>query len=256
MTATTASLRIVLRMGLAIAMSLSWLILSGPPAQAFVSNSYVERPAPASTLAKAKPLVVVVERNPNPTPGQGRETITVPTDLYYEGIPAPPSPEPSEGPSEEPGFSSQQQQEQQQQPAPERKPINGKNPYLLPFKSIQGEGEPREFWRFGTLLDPYALPWAGGAVAPNGQYVLQYQTVSKVKGVEGEQRQDWQPFEFRLSAPPPPQEQPLTAVDDPAAKRTRVAWRHNAAPDIVSYTIERQLGDGQWQVAKSNVKPS
>ena len=263
MTSQARTVSNVLRVALAVGLSLSWLLATGLPAEAFVSNSYVEKPCTAPcappTLKKARPLVIVVERNPNP-PGTGKETIQVPTDLFFLGVPAP-EPTPSESPageeedSAQQGEVSSQQQEQAQQPA--AKPINGKKPYYLPFlKPIEGRGGAREFWRFGTTIDPYSLPWAGGVVAPNGQYRLEHRTVSTVEGMQEPQDRRGADFHFTLSAPPAPQEAPLTAVADAAKKQTRVAWRHNAAPDVTSYTIARQLGDGKWQVVKEGVKPS
>jgi hypothetical protein len=239
----------LLRVALAVALSLSWLIMTGPPASAFVANSYVERPDAAATLAKARDLVVVVERSAPPAE-PGEEKIAVDTDLYYAGNTAPPAPEPTEPPSGEGEVSGQAQQPE----GPEPVRVNPK-PYRLSFRNVKdGERPASQVLRFGETIDPYALAWADGLVAPNGRYILRYWTISRWNG--DRQQQEWQPFEFRLSAPPPAQEEPLLAVADAQAKTTRVAWRHNAAPDIASYTIERQLADGEWRVAKSNVKPS
>lgn len=251
MTAAARPLSTLLRIALATAVAVSWLIATGLPAEAFVTRSYVERPAPAEgsatvTLDSAKPLVVVVERT---VPAPEEERIWVDTNLYFAGATVP-APEPTEPPPAGSGdeVSSQQTQEEPQ-------PLNGKKPYRLTFRNAKpGEG-PRELLRFGETIDPYALAWAGGVVAPNGRYLLQYRAVSRL-GDGDPQRQEWQPFEFSLRAPPPAQELPLTAPDDAAEKRVRVAWRHNAAPDIASYTIERQLGEGEWKVAQSDVQPS
>ena len=262
MTARFPPLSRMLRIALAVALSLSWLILSGLPAEAFVSNSYVEEPCPPeppcadTTLKKARALVVVVERNPNP-PGTGKETIRVLSDLFYRGLPTPPEPGPSEAPADDAGTRQDQDVSAQQQPAPEE-PLNGKdNPVPLPFiKPIKNRGEPREFWRFGTAIDPHNLAWAGGAAAPNGQYVLRYETVSKVEGMEGSQERTWPDFEFRLDAPPASQDAPAVSTLDTTSKDMTVAWAHNRSPDVTSYTVERKLGDGEWRVARTGVKPS
>ena len=247
MTASARSLARIARVVLATALAVSWLIAAGLPAEAFVAGAYVERPQPASTLAKAKNLVVVVERSAQPAD----EKVFVDTDLYYAGNTAPPAPEPTEPPPADGEVSQQQQEEEPAGPEPVR--VNAKPYRLTPLGKPQQDGA-REILRFGEVIDPYALAWADGVVAPNGRYILRYRTIARWNGDRNVQ--EWQPFEFRLSAPPPAQELPLIAVDDAAAKRMRVAWRHNAAPDVASYTIERQLNDGEWKVAQSDVKPS
>ena len=242
-----ASLISFARVAVAVAMALSWLIAAALPAQAFITRTYVQRPEPASTLVAPEKLRVIVERT---VPAPEEERIWVDTNLYFAGtaVPAPEGTEPPPGSQDE--ISSQQAE-----PEPEREPLNGKKPYRLTYLDTKPAEGPRESLRFEETIDPYALVWAGGVVVPNGRYVLEYRGVSRL-GDGDPQPQEWQPFEFTINAPPPPQELPLAAVADAETKTTRVAWRHNAAPDVSSYTIERQRGDGEWQVAKENVKPS
>ena len=248
------------RVLLAVTVACSWLLLAGPPATALVTRSSVESPQAGASLKKAKELVVAVDR----TTVNGPEKITVVTQLFYGGTPAPPPPseepsEPPEGGDGEGGDAEgaeqadghEQEQVQQQQEPGQLKPVSKK---ILALRAAGRQENPpaAETRRFAGAIDPYNLAWLPQpGVAPNGQYTLEY--VVDSDATEGED--DRQRHEFRIDAPPPPQGAPGVGVQDAEAKQMIVAWQRNFAPDISSYTVERRLDDGKWRVAQDKIKP-
>lgn len=232
------------RVVLAVALSLSWLLLAGTPASALIVRERVEKPKQGAVIKVAKPLIVAVERI-------GDEKITVHTRLFYGGTPAPPEPEEnsSEAPSEEPN--------------PGLKAVS-KKVLALPQigKATANPNGPGEVLRFGAEqggIDPYGLAWLPKpGVARNGQYTLEFRAVvcgdARCRSAEGPER-EWQRYEFRLDAPPPATSAPGIAVADAAAKRMSIAWQAHPVPDLSHYTVERQVDGGDWKVAEAKVDP-
>jgi uncharacterized membrane protein YgcG len=227
------------RVLLAVAMACSWLLLAGTPAGAFVTRATVESPKSGAQLKAPKPLVVAVERTTAPA----EETITVRTQLFYGGTPAPPDPQATEQPPAD----------GEQQPPVQLKPVSKKQLDLRLVEEKPADrqtGPASERLRFAGVVDPYNLAWLPQpGTGRNGQYTLKYLADS-----DRQDNEDWQSFEFTLDAPPPPQGAPGVGVQDAAAKRMVIAWQPNAAPDLTGYTVERRLGSGSWTVAADKVK--
>ena len=241
MTTSVSAAMTVARAVLAVALSLSWLLLAGTPASALIppGGERVEKPKQGAVIKVAKPLIVAVDRI-------GEEEVALHTRLFYGGTPAPPDPE--EPPPEE-GEEEPPPEEGEEEPPPAELKRVSKKVIALPLLTKPAENP----MRFGAerAIDPYGLVWLPKpGVAPNGQYTLEFRAVS-----EADPDRQWQRYEFRLDAPPPATSAPGIAVADAAAKRLSIAWQAHPVPDLSHYTVERQLDGGDWKVAEAEVDP-
>ena len=214
----------MLRACFAAVLSLSWLLMAGLPASAAVTRVYVDSPKPDAVLGKAgpTPLVVLVDRTASPQ----EERVAVETRLLNA------------------------------KDKPLHKGVLGLKPSKKPLPPRDDQPPSSDRLEFTGEINPYALAWLKGAIAPNAEYHLQYRAVVALGEDGNPTRGEWQTYRFWLNAPPPPMGPPAAEVADAAAKRLAVAWNVNAAPDVVSYTVERRRDGGTWQVAQADIKPA
>ena len=223
----------LVRTCLAVAMTLSWLLLAGLPASAAVQPGGVgvETPAAGAVLTQGVNLRIYVDRT-RPPQGTPKEELQVRTRIL-------------DGEGKQVGDTD---------------PKDSEDGVL--FLDLISQTKPDDTGTqrltFAGVIDPYSLAWAGdGVIAPNGGYTLQYQCMASYGGGDYSpcNNMDWQSQGFTIDAAPPAQSAPAAALTDAEKKTVDVSWEANAAPDLVGYTVERRLADEEWKVVAEGLKP-
>lgn len=111
----------------------------------------------------------------------------------------------------------------------------------------QNAGTERSTW--ARPFDPLASDWHGGAVMPNGRYVVETQAVSSVESIdfgnELRRESDWRGHQITVDAPPPPTSV-SAQVTDPQAGTVQVNWTASVVPDFRRYVVQRASAGGDF----------